>query len=108
VPGNDLSMVVVMRLPFSVPDDPLQRRFSDQIREKGGNPFYDLSLPEAILKLRQGFGRLIRTMKDRGIFVVMDKRIISKSYGRIIRSSLPGMKMTDSLETVRRFYNAKF
>ncbi|MDD2716267.1 MAG: ATP-dependent DNA helicase [Candidatus Wallbacteria bacterium] len=105
VPGDDLSLVVVMRLPFAVPDDPLQKRRNEIVSAAGENPFKVLSLPEAILKLRQGFGRLIRTATDRGVLAIMDNRFQKKSYGRIIRDSLPKMRITDSLATVREFFN---
>lgn len=89
VPGDALSCVIVTRLPFAVPDTPLERARQDKIKRQGGEPFKDLSLPEAVLRLKQGFGRLIRHSSDRGWFVLLDPRVLTKSYGRAFLRSLP-------------------
>ncbi|MFP6871928.1 MAG: helicase C-terminal domain-containing protein [Verrucomicrobiales bacterium] len=89
VPGEALSNVIVTRLPFSVPDHPLTASRLEAIEQSGGNPFLEYSVPEAILKLRQGVGRLIRSVNDRGIVVILDNRVLSKRYGKAFLRALP-------------------
>src|SRR5438874_234975 len=89
VPGEALSNVIITRLPFAVPDTPLIEAKLELVQERGGDAFTEYSLPEAILKLRQGVGRLIRTKTDHGIIVILDNRIVTKPYGRAFMQALP-------------------
>jgi ATP-dependent DNA helicase DinG len=89
VPGEALSNVILTRLPFSVPDEPLFEARCERIKEKGGEPFRELQLPEAILKFRQGVGRLIRSREDQGQIAILDGRILSRTYGKSFLKTLP-------------------
>jgi ATP-dependent DNA helicase DinG len=89
VPGDALRNVIITKLPFSVPDHPLLEARLDSIRARGGNPFMEYQLPEAVLKLKQGFGRLVRTRRDSGIVAILDPRVLTKPYGRMFLESLP-------------------
>jgi ATP-dependent DNA helicase DinG len=91
IPGEDLSCLVIVRLPFSPPDDPLTEAKCQLIEKLGGNAFSEYSLPEAVLRFKQGFGRLIRTENDRGILVVFDKRIVTTKYGKAFLKSIPSV-----------------
>jgi ATP-dependent DNA helicase DinG len=96
-PGETLSVVIICRLPFKVPTDPITIARMEYIRQKGGNPFLEFSLPEAVIRLRQGFGRLMRSKQDRGAVVILDSRIIKKAYGEAFLASLPqtGLSITE-------------
>ncbi len=89
VRGRNLRLVILTRLPFAVPDHPLQQARLERIEEEGGDPFRQYSLPQAVLKLRQGFGRLIRAHDDTGTVAILDPRIVTRPYGRTFLSSLP-------------------
>ena len=110
VPGDALRAVVVVRLPFTSPDDPIFKARSEAISQEGINPFLHFALPEAVLRLRQGFGRLIRSKNDQGLFIVLDRRIETKSYGKEFINALPKVKVSKvSLEKmvtdIEHWYN---
>ena len=95
VRGEKLRNVVIVKLPFAVPDEPLTEAKLEAIRRRGGNPFMDLSVPEAVIKLKQGFGRLIRAKSDRGIVAILDHRVRTKRYGRAFLDALPPCRVVD-------------
>jgi len=92
VPGDALSQVIITRLPFEIPSHPIQEARADHIRAQGGNPFAELTLPDAVVKFRQGVGRLIRTTKDKGLVTVLDARVLAKTYGQLFLGALPTQK----------------
>src|SRR5687767_2838270 len=104
VRGEALSVVVIDKLPFAPPDDPVLAARIEAIRAREGNPFTELQLPQAVLQLKQGAGRLIRDETDRGVLMLCDPRLVSKPYGKRIVASLPAMKRTRSLEEVEAFF----
>jgi ATP-dependent DNA helicase DinG len=104
VAGEALSLVVIDRLPFAAPDDPVLEARLDAVRRRGGNPFRDEQLPQAVIALKQGVGRLIRSHADRGVLVLADPRLLGKSYGRVFLDSLPPLPRTRDIEDVRRFF----
>jgi len=105
VPGEQLSCVIIDKLPFAVPSDPVVEARMRSIREAGGNPFYDYQIPQAAIALKQGFGRLIRSRSDRGVLALLDNRITKQRYGQIFFDSLPDYRFTTSLEDVEKFFN---
>lgn len=94
VPGEALAQVIITRLPFDPPTHPITEAKTDWIRDQGGNPFNDLTLPDALIKFRQGAGRLIRSQSDRGVITILDSRVLAKSYGRLFLQSLPQPEAT--------------
>jgi ATP-dependent DNA helicase DinG len=103
VKGEALRLVVIEKLPFASPDDPLVKARIDHLQATGGNAFRDYQLPEAALALKQGVGRLIRSEEDFGAVVICDPRLTGRSYGRVFINALPEMTVTRDLEETLRF-----
>jgi ATP-dependent DNA helicase DinG len=106
VQGEQLSCVIIDRLPFAVPSDPVVAARVKAIDAAGGNAFYEYQVPSAVITLKQGFGRLIRSLHDRGLLVLLDNRILKKSYGRVFVESLPPYWKTTELKKVEEFFRA--
>ncbi|HEY0661127.1 MAG TPA: ATP-dependent DNA helicase [Lysobacter sp.] len=107
VVGDALSVVVIDKLPFAAPDDPVFEARLEAIRRAGGNPFRDEQLPQAVIALKQGAGRLIRSEGDRGVLVLCDPRLLGKSYGKVFLDSLPPLPRTRALDDVVDFFAAE-
>jgi len=105
VPGEQLSCVIIDKLPFAVPSDPVVDARITANRDQGGNPFYEYQLPQAAIALKQGFGRLIRSRSDRGVLVLLDNRIRKQRYGQIFFDSLPDYRFTTDRAEVEKFFN---
>jgi ATP-dependent DNA helicase DinG len=104
VPGEQLSCVIIDKLPFAVPSDPVVEARIAAIREDGGEPFSSYQVPQAAIALKQGFGRLIRSRTDRGVLALLDRRITTTRYGQIFFDSLPDYTFTTKREDVERFF----
>ena len=105
VQGEQLSCVIIDRLPFAVPTDPVIAARAEAVRQNGGNPFYEYQIPQAALALKQGFGRLIRSASDRGVLALLDNRITKLPYGRVFFDSLPAYRLTSKLGDVQEFFH---
>jgi len=106
VQGEQLSCVIIDRLPFAVPTDPVVAARVRAIDEEGGNAFFQYQVPAAVITLKQGFGRLIRSLHDRGLLALLDNRILKKAYGRVFIESLPNYRRTTDLRQVEEFFGA--
>jgi ATP-dependent DNA helicase DinG len=107
VRGEALSCVIIDKLPFSSPGDPVLKARLDAITERGGNPFFEHQLPTAVIALRQGIGRLIRDEADRGVLMVCDPRLLKRSYGQQFLDSVPAMKRSRDIKDVRAFFTTE-
>jgi ATP-dependent DNA helicase DinG len=105
VQGEQLSCVIIDKLPFAVPSDPIMKARTDAIAAAGGNAFNDLQVPQAVIALKQGFGRLIRSLNDRGVLMLLDPRIRTTRYGATFLDSLPPYSRTDDITEVERFFD---
>jgi ATP-dependent DNA helicase DinG len=105
VPGEQLSCVIIDKLPFAVPNDPVVNARIESIRKAGGNPFYEYQIPQAAIALKQGFGRLIRSKSDRGVLVLLDNRITKQRYGQVFFDSLPDYGFTTRIQDVEKFFD---
>jgi len=106
VQGEQLSCVIIDRLPFGVPTDPVVKARMQAIAEDGGKPFFDYQIPNAVITLKQGFGRLIRSLHDRGVLMLLDPRIQRQRYGRIFLDSLPPYRLTQAIADVESFFES--
>jgi ATP-dependent DNA helicase DinG len=104
VRGEQLSCVIIDKLPFAVPTDPVVAARQRHIEEMGGSSFYEYSVPQAIISLKQGLGRLIRSTSDRGVLAVLDPRLRTKMYGRMFLKSLPPCRITSDVDDLHRFF----
>ena len=107
VQGEQLSCVIIDRLPFAVPNDPVVAARIQAVQESGGNAFFEYQVPAAVIALKQGFGRLIRSVKDRGLLALLDNRVLKQRYGRVFVESLPAYKKTKDLADVEQFFGAR-
>jgi ATP-dependent DNA helicase DinG len=105
VRGEALSCVLIDKIPFASPGDPVLQARIDALRSRGGNPFSSIQIPSAVIQLKQGIGRLIRDTQDSGVLVLCDPRFLTKPYGKVFLRSLPAMPITQDIVQVEQFFN---
>jgi ATP-dependent DNA helicase DinG len=103
VRGDKLTCVIIDKLPFASPDDPLLQARSEDVKRQGGDPFAQIQLPQAVIALKQGVGRLIRDVSDQGVMVICDDRLVNRPYGEVFLKSLPDMKRSRELDKASEF-----
>ena len=103
VPGNTLRCVLIDKLPFASPDDPLLQAYMEDCRRKGLDPFQTVQLPQAVIAMKQGAGRLVRSVDDEGVLIVCDNRLVTRAYGQLFLNSLPPMRRTRDLNLALSF-----
>jgi len=103
IPGDDLQCVIITKLPFAVPDEPITEARMEALQREGKDPFLHYQIPQAAILLKQGFGRLIRTKTDKGIIAILDSRVMTKGYGKQFLNSLPECRMTTAIDDIRNF-----
>jgi ATP-dependent DNA helicase DinG len=111
VPGRSLEQVIIARLPFKVPTEPVLEARAEAIARAGGDPFMEYTVPQAVIRFRQGFGRLIRQRTDRGIVMILDTRVVRRGYGRLFLQSLPDVPVStlpqqELIPRLREFFRA--
>src|SRR5690554_40549 len=107
VPGNALRCVLIDKLPFASPDDPLLQARVEDCRRRGRDPFAEVQLPQAVLAMKQGAGRLVRSVNDEGVLIICDNRLVTRNYGQLFLASMPPMGRTRSLEKALAFLSRK-
>jgi ATP-dependent DNA helicase DinG len=107
VRGDKLTCVIIDKLPFASPDDPLLQARSEDVSRQGKDPFSEIQLPQAVIALKQGVGRLIRDVSDQGVLVICDDRLVNRPYGKVFLKSLPDMRRSRNLEQAKAFLLAR-
>jgi ATP-dependent DNA helicase DinG len=104
LPGDQLRGVIIMRFPFEVPDNPVHQARMERLEQMGLNPFLSYAMPQAVIRLKQGFGRLIRGKRDRGIVAILDNRIVNRRYGKHFMKSIPDSPVVTSMSRLQEEY----
>ncbi|MBR5704489.1 MAG: helicase, partial [Deltaproteobacteria bacterium] len=111
VPGRALEQIIIVKLPFRVPTEPIQQARVEALQREGGDPFREYTVPQAVIRFKQGFGRLIRSRADRGVVLILDSRVVNKYYGALFLDSLPETRRAEGdtqtvLAAMRQFFEA--
>jgi ATP-dependent DNA helicase DinG len=106
VRGDALSCVLIDKIPFASPGDPVLQARIESLKSRGGNPFSSIQIPAAVIQLKQGIGRLIRDVNDHGVLVLCDPRFLTKPYGKLFLRSLPAMPITQQMDDIEKFFSS--